>query len=113
MSELLPCPFCGGEARMTYDFMADGLGYNKIECRECGANTPGNYSKVGDQATWDWNTRHERMCRPIWKRTKRQGRSTDTCECSECGGCLDDLGVGIDGGVFPYCPYCGAKVVDE
>ena len=110
MSELLPCPFCGGEARMTYDLMADGLGYSKIECRECGANTPGNYSKVGDQATWDWNTRHERTCRTVFNglcendaQSKKMGYFYYSC--SACGG-------GGIGDNDHYCRHCGAKVVD-
>ncbi len=42
MSEekLLPCPFCGGEARLTYDFET-GHGYcikeHMVRCERCGA----------------------------------------------------------------------------
>lgn len=54
---LLPCPFCGGKATLRMSWMEDGHRYRAVECVECGATTPGNYSEVGDQSVWDWNTR--------------------------------------------------------
>lgn len=54
---LLPCPFCGGKAALRMSWMGDGHRYRAVECVECGATTPGNYSEVGDQSAWDWNTR--------------------------------------------------------
>lgn len=56
-TELLPCPFCGGKAALRMSWMEDGHRYRAVECVECGATTPGNYSEVGDQSTWDWNAR--------------------------------------------------------
>ena len=56
-TELLPCPFCGGKAALRMCWMEDGHKYRAVECVECGATTPGNYSEVGDQSAWDWNTR--------------------------------------------------------
>ena len=55
--ELKPCPFCGGKAALRMSWMEDGHRYRAVECVECGATTPGNYSEVGDQSVWDWNTR--------------------------------------------------------
>lgn len=56
-NELKPCPFCGGKAALHMSWMGDGHRYSAVECVECGATTPGNYSEVGDQSVWDWNVR--------------------------------------------------------
>lgn len=56
-TELKPCPFCGGKAALRMSWMEDGHRYRAVECVECGATTPGNYSEVGDQSAWDWNAR--------------------------------------------------------
>lgn len=38
MSELKPCPFCGGEAYARFDNTGKGsFGYASIECKKCGA----------------------------------------------------------------------------
>ena len=47
--ELLPCPFCGGEAK--YD---NNEGYHYIICDECGAR---NFGFTREQAFDEWNTR--------------------------------------------------------
>ena len=47
--ELLPCPFCGGEAKYNY---SDG--YDYIICDECGAKTFG-FDK--EHAFNEWNKR--------------------------------------------------------
>ncbi len=48
-AELLPCPFCGGHARMTSD-KVDGLSTLQVVCEECGISTPvyvyGRYPKA-------------------------------------------------------------------
>jgi Lar family restriction alleviation protein len=57
MSEqLLPCPFCGGEA----EFYIDGHGYSGVYCQVCGAtsgeigiSTDDKYKLLADA----WNTR--------------------------------------------------------
>ena len=65
MSNLKPCPFCGGEARITSEYDTDGFGtFHKVECRTCGASSkqhfvsrdndcPQYYQEVRD----DWNMR--------------------------------------------------------
>ena len=59
--ELLPCPFCGGEAD-SYNFptyRADRLGYF-VTCRFCDARMgdhEGGYFKSDKEATEAWNRR--------------------------------------------------------
>ena len=56
MSELLPCPFCGGKA------FADGEhSWWQVACNNCGAvvdNMGENYS-TEENADKAWNTRHQ------------------------------------------------------
>lgn len=119
--KLLPCPFCGGEieAHVALDLPDNSLSPLLFCCHHCGAMVSFNdkLANVGrmhgdvSPAIKLWNTRYERTCRPIWKAVKNPG--VEACECSECGGSLDNLGAGICGGIFEYCPHCGAKVVDD
>lgn len=51
MSELKPCPFCGGEARVN----AYGFNQYSVECKICWAETP---RKSGiENAIEAWNRR--------------------------------------------------------
>lgn len=45
MPEILPCPFCGGEAKVIND---------SVYCMNCWANVKGTYP---EQAIRNWNTR--------------------------------------------------------
>lgn len=69
MSEekLLPCPFCGGEARLTYDFET-GHGYcikeHMVRCERCGARGGltsdyygGTEDELREKAVEKWNMR--------------------------------------------------------
>ncbi len=56
MSELKPCPFCGGEA--AFDF--DDSGYEWIYCRKCGINTDTEISTdccAKEKLSKAWNNR--------------------------------------------------------
>ena len=96
MSELLPCPFCGGEAEINW-FSHRGRKWKvRVCCRKCAGNvyeraTTHYHDCINDYASEDeaeaaaikeWNTRHERMCHVV-------------------------------NGLEPYCSECGAKVVEE
>lgn len=98
MSELKPCPFCGGHARPQREFMSNGYEYTAVVCLGCGATMPGNYSMHGDQAEWDWNHRAERTCRMI-------DNGAEFC-CSKC-----DRRHDYDDEPR-FCMGCGAKVVE-
>ncbi|MGM4906305.1 Lar family restriction alleviation protein [Tardiphaga sp. 866_E4_N2_1] len=55
MSELLPCPFCGGNAELQQS-KDHGFVRRFVYCQPCGARSP-NYHEDGNATYW-WNTRH-------------------------------------------------------
>ena len=104
MNELLPCPFCGGEAVMFEDdygdwhvYCGDGWyvernlcpGYHAIDCMYI----------TKAQAIEAWNTRAERTCRNV------DDHKTVWFICSECDELKKLAHLGN------CCPNCGAKVV--
>ena len=54
MEEIKPCPFCGGEAGITWDKWKNDEMYCCVEC-DCGVST-GVYETV-DEAVEHWNRR--------------------------------------------------------
>lgn len=106
MTELLPCPFCGGEA-VLYN---GNYGWN-VRCKDgkitvftdCPAKKTGEIDyDTEEDAIVAWNTRAERMCHIV--ETPLGIHDDTTAEvCSECRVTIDrDCN---------YCPNCGAKVV--
>lgn len=97
MTDLKPCPFCGGEAEFKiFDTICN------VECSECFNGT--RYYALDDyeQVVAAWNARAERTCRvdgsyydELWN---------ETCTHLSCGH-------DVWGEVRNYCPECGAKVV--
>lgn len=92
MSELKPCPFCGGEANTVLRNADDW----HVECHDC-ASKSGTYG-FKEYAIEAWNTRAERTC---------YSERSDSWECSECGG----VDAYSSAELINYCPNCGAKVV--
>lgn len=98
---LLPCPFCGGEAKFeTYGGTACA-----VVCQSCHCGTPTMSLVDGMASVNRWNLRAERTCRVV-----RSGEPSPTgvpreLRCSECGGRLTRFG--------SHCPHCGARVLDE
>ena len=79
-TELLPCPFCGGEAETW-----DGMGLWHIVCAKCG--TVSSPCLTEAEAIAAWNTRAE--------------LGSGTCEVE----CFDDgADEGMDGEWFSYAP---------
>ena len=101
-SELLPCPFCGGEAQ---DAECEGLW--AIACFNFGCNhVQTEWMLTREEAVVAWNTRAERTCKNDAEPNPLLGFQV-MFTCSECGS-----QEGMPGQAFRYCPVCGAKVVE-
>ena len=118
MTELKPCPFCGGEAEMlTAESMNGGYLFG-IMCNDC--RSRGDVYGTEAEAIAAWNTRYERTCRNI--KDQLRGIGATEFMCSECRAYYADaesyyayLSCDDDEGEVKtnYCPNCGAKVVYE
>ena len=108
MSELLPCPFCGGEAEMlTAESMNGGYLFG-IMCNDC--RSRGDVYDTEAEAVEAWNTRAERTCHDV-----KPNLSYFLCDSCDMGGGTE---LWIKDGFYrdvkpSYCPNCGAKVVGE
>ena len=100
--ELLPCPFCGGEAE--YGFTMAG---EEVYCKKCGAAMPRTTTK---QATITaWNTRSAGTCEMVHI---KHGTLYDVYRCDKCGythanSNTDRKATWLEPN---YCPNCGRKV---
>ena len=106
MIELLPCPFCGGEAYMTEGVNGYRMSdiFHGVECMDCRANIE-MACMTAIEAAQAWNTRHERTCQMMdgqWD----NGQCTWGTVCSECDAHLEHE----RGRHLNYCPNCGARV---
>ena len=107
MTELLPCPFCGGEAsigRRDYCFEDSNeyaMSAHYVECSTCYVRTIEYKSKDG--AADAWNRRAERTCRNVHHAPEF------LFKCSECGAKAYPDGMLKE--QVTYCPRCGARVV--
>ena len=137
MSELKPCPFCGGKARpFELTWHAGQFGahmfekpYWQVICGECKAAIGDFNSKAEAIATW--NARAERTCyadevtHRDCKYSVNRGWKERTCKQEERGWgtegdharvwltCGHDCMVPTVQDLPNYCPNCGAKVVGE
>ena len=119
MSELKPCPFCGGEAskRLFYK------GKYRVHCNVCDAHS-GDVCDTEAEAIAAWNSRadyhgYEQAAIEAWESVKAwNSRAERTCQnvddhktvwfiCSVCGN-QQKLSH-----TRSYCPHCGCKVVGE
>ena len=106
MSELLPCPFCGGEDveidhASTYDVHHPDV--YEVHCPDCGGRSGEGWTE--DEAIAAWNTRAERTCHETMIDKFFHG-------CDSCG-YMWEVFYSFGKKQRPnYCPYCGAKVVE-
>lgn len=103
MSNLKPCPHCGGEA----EYREGSSTARYIRCKKCGCRT-GSSRDIAKLAE-AWNDRRERTCRDSY-----DGREFG---CSECGA-VAHLLIRDEAGEWQRatpvrCPACDAKVVNE
>lgn len=125
-----PCPFCGGEAKAFY---CEESGTFDVQCQQCGA-IPFIGSRTSEKKTMAdviaaWNARaavtDEQFATAVhdgraWQ-VVRECRNANTREpradafdvggmfkCSECGESYRFTEL-----PYPFCPFCGAKVVAE
>lgn len=119
-TELLPCPFCGGEAEK----MTSSDGFTSIGCLKCNPLFGIMVQrKTEAEAIAAWNTRADdyRQAAEYWQRMY-EDEFRRTCEltrvkmfpgtdcnfvcwiCSVCGRTNDEQAPN-------YCPNCGARVI--
>lgn len=134
MTELLPCPFCGGEAELTdmydceecsvidmcdwHDDHGTCKGCEKYGCWCCvvcdfnkgGCGATGGWRDNPDAAIAAWNTRAVRTCKLIRHGSLANMPSFICWSCSECGFGWHHS---ENDKQFSFCPNCGAKVVGE
>lgn len=128
MTELKPCPFCGGKARVIKATNIVGKKVYAVYCQDCyiannqlipdgetfyWAVNPDEpqvsdgrqaffYDEI-DKAVEHWNTRYERTCRVILP--SKPIFVDNDFRCSECDAIMYPN--------FKYCPMCGAKVIHD
>ena len=103
-TELLPCPFCGGEAEVCEGgingrMRVYGLIEHKDGCFFLADGLPTKYQHIMESEFDAWNARAERTC----EMDEDIGATQTLLTCSECGYTTRDYSP-------IFCGGCGAKV---
>lgn len=106
MSELLPCPFCGGEADIK-KWTSTPFAIVVCKTKDCPCSSFGTNCYNNEQEAIEaWNTRTERTCKVLNEEVDDLYETVFTN--LSCGhyynGCKEFVN---------YCPRCGAKVVNK
>ena len=100
MSELKPCPFCGGKARLN-EYKDCEIWY-EVWCDGCAVRTE-QYENE-DEAVKVWNHRVERTAKVV-PMVKEILGGTETITITSCELCKRDVTMWDR-----FCPNCGAKL---
>lgn len=106
MSELKPCPFCGGEAKLHEYFEPPDWHECSVGCPACGVTmVVGFYDK--DATIEAWNTRWERTTRIVQgsEGTPFGENIVIPLVCEVCG-----HGISVKDS---YCRTCGARIKED
>ena len=108
MSELKPCPFCGGEAKVSTLKWGGGYTATALCKNEPNAHYLNTWDedevKAVERITAAWNTRHVETCQ--WEYPQGVNGWVGYAVCSSCGERFDECVTDI----AHYCPNCGRKV---
>ena len=63
--DLLPCPFCGGEAE-KFTFTSEGISKECVRCKECGMSTG-----------WFFGTGNDKKLAKVWNRRIENGSGSE------------------------------------
>ena len=106
MTELKPCPFCGGEPILEKAVMPNGkdepIKLFKYKCRKCGVAEFG-WPLSEEIAVEHWNRRINETKPGHWNPSL-----TGYPFCSNCNWCPEEDD--MTHGWYNYCPSCGARM---
>lgn len=116
---LLPCPFCGGEARIKSRYIgygSVGLGardWYTVECNECRAKSDEYGAELEAIAAWNRRAEPEINAAPV---VRGEWIKSDNYKgwlvCSACRDCYVD-NAWVNSKKWRYCPNCGALMEDK
>lgn len=102
--ELKPCPFCGGEARLTYSTDNHKNPYVTCDTDNCPARNPYQWHyRTEDEAISAWN--HRVIATERTAKVEKVTRVSSVIRTGRCGDCGYDV---IDS--YKHCPNCGARL---
>ena len=107
MTDLKPCPFCGGKIiKLTSPLKNTQM----FVCHKCGADVCFYGAEYEPKASKAWNGRAEAVKEQPTAdvaevRHGKWSKNGNGRDCSICG-----FKYYANGGLFNYCPKCGAKM---